>query len=190
MALATTSIWRRTSSAKRDSMTTPRLQITRSVVNRTALLASAAALLGSCSAGTAIPTPKTTMQKGTADAPSPTSVRNSRFVKTVKLDDGALTVVPAPQSLRPTSGRAAMETKIWATSQLSAGFKSQNLGFGLVTIRPTTPGMPHVKDLPAWIGIATNAGVFAASCPATLPAASLSRPRHPRRLLPPEKRLS
>jgi len=92
-------------------------------------------------------------------------VLNGRYVKTVTLDDGALTVVPAPRSLRPTRSHAAMETKIWATSQLEGGFRSQDLGFGLVSIRRTAPGVPEVKDLPAWIGFASNDGV-STSCPA------------------------
>jgi hypothetical protein len=115
----------------------------------------AAALLASCSsepAGTASP--------GT---PSQLSVANGRYVRAVALDDGALTITPAPASMRPVGSAPAMETLLWSTAQLQSS-ESQDLGFGLVSVRsPIGPGGP-IHDLPAWIGISSDARI-ASSCP-------------------------
>ena len=111
-------------------------------------------------AGAAPPTGGTTT--GGSD-PIRAEVVHHRFVTTVELDGGVVTIRPAPTRLRPgTSGERA-STRIWATSQIM-GYRPQALGFGIVTITGHAAGVPTVRDLPAWVGLASVAQI-AFNCP-------------------------
>ena len=96
--------------------------------------------------------------------PSRARVVHDRYVSTVELDGGVVTIRPAPKRLRPKTGEAGVETQIWATSQVMS-YRPQDLGFGLVTITKRAAGVPEVRNLPAWVGLATVAQI-AFSCPA------------------------
>jgi hypothetical protein len=109
-------------------------------------------------------------------APVTPRVVDGRFVSVVELDGGALTVHPSPGRLRPTGDAHKIETRVWATGQIM-GYRTQAFGFGLVTIRARRAGMPRVRNLPAWVGLATDAGV-AFGCPMmrVSPGPSVSSP--------------
>jgi hypothetical protein len=95
--------------------------------------------------------------------PSQAKVVHNRFVSTVKLDGGVVTIRPAPKSISTKTSEAEVETKIWATGQIM-GYRPQALGFGLVTITKQAAGVPVVRNLPAWVGLASVSQV-AFSCP-------------------------
>ncbi|HEX3980841.1 MAG TPA: hypothetical protein VHW93_06440 [Acidimicrobiales bacterium] len=90
-------------------------------------------------------------------------VMHQRFVTTVELDAGVVTIRPAPARLRPKTSEKKAATQIWATSQIM-GYRPQALGFGIVTIHGHAAGVPSVRDLPAWVGLASVAQV-AFNCP-------------------------
>jgi hypothetical protein len=96
--------------------------------------------------------------------PSRARVAHDRYVSTVELDGGVVTIRPAPKDLRPKTSEAGAETQIWATSQVMS-YRVQALGFGLVTITHHAAGVPEVRNLPAWVGLATVAQI-SFSCPA------------------------
>ena len=98
--------------------------------------------------------------------PSAHDVVHGRFVRTVILDNGVVTVKPARASVEPTMDLRTMSTVIWATSQI-VGYHQQVLGFGLVSITKRTGTIKSITSLPAWIGFATVKGE-ATSCPAML----------------------
>jgi hypothetical protein len=114
-------------------------------------------------------------------APVTPRVVDGRFVSVVELDGGAFTVRPSPGRLRPTSDASKIETQVWATGQIM-GYRPQAFGFGLVTIRARRAGIPRVRDLPAWVALATDAGTHF-SCP-------MMRVSPGRSLAPPEPALA
>ena len=107
--------------------------------------------------------------------PSRAKVVRGRFVSTVRLDGGVVTIRPAPSGLHPTVGEWTIQAQVWATSQIM-GYRPLALGFGLVTITRRTDGVPRVVNLPAWIGLASDSQV-AFHCPAMMP--SPARPGPP-----------
>lgn len=84
---------------------------------------------------------------------------NGRFVRTVSLDNGAFTVSPATSRVQPTWRLSDISPIAWATSQLQ-GYRSQVLGFGLVTITKHRTGATPITKLPAWVGVAVNDGEY------------------------------
>jgi hypothetical protein len=96
-------------------------------------------------------------------APVTPRIVDGRFASVVELDGGAVTVRPPPRRLHPTRDASTIEARVWSTGQIM-GFRPQAFGFGLVTIRGPRAGIPTVRSLPAWVGLATDAGV-AVSCP-------------------------
>ncbi len=96
-------------------------------------------------------------------APVTPRVVDGRFVSVVELDDRAFTVRPAPRRLQPKSDAGPVEAQVWATGQIMS-YRPQAFGFGLVTIRARRAGVPTIRNLPAWVGLATDAGV-AFGCP-------------------------
>ena len=108
--------------------------------------------------------------------PSGAQIVHSRFVSTVKLDGGVVTIRPAPLSLHPRS-QLQVEDQVWATSQLMS-YRPQAFGFGLVTITEHAAGVPPVVDLPAWVGLASDAQI-AFSCPMTRTAPTQPDPTLP-----------
>jgi hypothetical protein len=98
-------------------------------------------------------------------SPSVADVVGGRFVTPVTLDDGVLSVTPAPASDRPTVTKKAAAQKIWA-SPVMLGRDEGPLGYGIVTISRHQQGVSRVSKLRAWIGFARSTG--AASCPAEL----------------------
>lgn len=95
--------------------------------------------------------------------PGDAEIVNGRFLSTVKLDGGVVTIRPAPLSLHPAKSQLQVEGQIWATSQVMS-YRPQALGFGLVTITEHAAGVPPVVDLPAWVGLASDAQI-AFGCP-------------------------
>jgi hypothetical protein len=120
----------------------------------------------------------------TSDVPNPAiraapvtpRVVDGRFVSVVELDGGAFTVRPAPGRLRPTGAAGKIEPQVWATGQIM-GYRSQAFGFGVVTLRARRAGIPRVRNLPAWVALATDAGT-SFSCPMmrVSPESSLASP--------------
>jgi hypothetical protein len=106
-------------------------------------------------------------------APRTADVVRGRFVATVRLDGGELTVVPAPAHDHPVLTEAQVAKKIWASPVLS-GRQEGPLGYGLVTISLHVSGVPTVTRVLAWIGFATSTG--AESCPVESPTSSTPIP--------------
>ncbi len=104
-------------------------------------------------------------------------VVGQRFVMPVELDGGVVTIRPAPARIRAGTSEERAMTQIWATAQIM-GFRPQALGFGIVTITEHAAGVPSVRDLPAWVGLATDAQI-AFNCPMMRTA-----PARPERPLP------
>jgi hypothetical protein len=78
-----------------------------------------------------------------------------RFLNTIVMDGGIVTVTPAPASVHTLSGIGGMTSKIWATAQL-AGFAKQTLGYGYVTVRGTAAGEKRMVHVLAWVGFANG----------------------------------
>ena len=77
---------------------------------------------------------------------------HGRFIQSFTLDNGAMTVRPAPKSMKPTRTESQAATEIWATSRV-VSTQRRFVGFGLATITIKVKGVPVVKSLPAWIGV-------------------------------------
>lgn len=91
----------------------------------------------------------------TVTNPASAKVVGGRFVSTVVLDGGLITVKPAPASDQSQQGIGGMTAKLWATTQL-LNFQPQTLGFGIVTVRGTSKTALPVKNLEAWVGFANG----------------------------------
>ncbi len=97
------------------------------------------------------------------------SVRHDRFVDTVQLDGGALSVSPAPASMKTPTNAAAVETEIWATSQLQGYSKwrptksSTSFGYGIVTLTRNEGGIQVITKQAAWVGLARGNTLY--HCP-------------------------
>jgi hypothetical protein len=104
-----------------------------------------------------------------ASLPRAADVARGRFVASVALDTGALTVVPASAHDRPTLSETKAAEKIWA-SPVFAGHQKGPLGYGLVTISRQAKGVARITRLPAWIGFAQSRSGEA--CPAETPSSS------------------
>jgi hypothetical protein len=107
--------------------------------------------------------------RGPARLPGPGTVRDGRFVVPVELDGGRLLVEPAPAAVRPSFAEGRAATEIWANPSMAGGRADTVLGFGLVTTRVSSPNIPRVRRLPAWVGFAWGRVRF---CPME-PAASI-----------------
>jgi hypothetical protein len=96
-----------------------------------------------------------------------------RFISTVALDDGVLTVVPAPATAKPALTRQKAATEIWASPALMSR-REGPLALGLVTISMHSPGVPRVSRLLAWVGFAKTSSVY--HCPdERLPTTTVGR---------------
>jgi len=85
--------------------------------------------------------------------PALTAARShGRFTQSFSLDNGAMTVRPAPKSMKSERTQSEAATEIWATSGV-ASTQRRFVGFGLATITIRVKGVPTVKSLPAWIGV-------------------------------------
>jgi hypothetical protein len=118
-------------------------------------LALGAVMLASC-ASAAVVSDRTSSPRPTGVAPSTpagASVADGRFVRPVQLDDGTLQVEPPGPGAHPTLSEAKAAAEIWASPTL-AGYRSGPVGFGIVTIGLHPAGVPPVRALAAWIGIA------------------------------------
>ena len=83
-------------------------------------------------------------------------VRRHRYIHPFQLDNGVLTVTPAPTSMKTPTDASGFARRIWATSQLQ-GYSKQpqgSLGFGVVTITKHVRGVPVVDKVTAWVGLA------------------------------------
>jgi hypothetical protein len=78
-----------------------------------------------------------------------------RFLNTIVMDGGVVTVTPAPANVSTLQGIGHMTAKIWASSQFS-GFDHQTLGYGYVTMKGTAKGEVKIKHLLAWVGFANG----------------------------------
>ncbi len=83
-------------------------------------------------------------------------VRHYRYIHPLQLDNGVLTVTPAPTSMKTPTDKSGFARRIWATSQLQGYSKEPqgSLGFGVVTITRHVRGVPVVDKVPAWVGLA------------------------------------
>jgi hypothetical protein len=88
---------------------------------------------------------------------------NGRFIKSYALADGALTVTPAATAMTPTRKETVVATQVWAITAVQ-GYNAEGLGLGIVTITKIAKGVPTVKKLAAWVGLANDYGL-ATSCP-------------------------
>jgi hypothetical protein len=89
-----------------------------------------------------------------APLPSKDSVVNGRFTTSVALDDGRLTVDPAPVDAEPVFSRSTAAEEIWASPSLQGSYPGRVFGFGLVTISPSMGQLTPPPKTPAWIGFA------------------------------------
>ena len=98
-----------------------------------------------------------------ATASSATTVTNpalaktsyGRFLDTIVMDGGIVTVTPAPNNVATLQGIGAVTAKIWASSEFS-GFAPQTLGYGYVSVRGTAKGEMRINHLLAWVGFANG----------------------------------
>jgi hypothetical protein len=93
--------------------------------------------------------------------PDLAAVTHQRFTTTFRLDSGVVTIRPAPARTHPTMGETRATTQIWATAQIM-GYRPLAIGFGVVTIDKRVAGVPPVRNLPAWVGLASAASF---NCP-------------------------
>jgi hypothetical protein len=130
-------------------------------------------VVGLCSSiGGALP--RATSPLASRFDPSQAKVVDSRFVSTVKLDGGVVTIRPAPVDMHPKRSELAVEEQVWATGQIM-GYRPQAFGFGLVTITKHADGVPPAVNLPAWVGLANESqGGF--SCPNMRPSPTRPEP--------------
>jgi hypothetical protein len=91
----------------------------------------------------------------TVTNPASAKVVYGHFTSTIVLDNGLITVKPAPASVQSLQGIGGMSAKIWATTQL-LNFQPQTVGFGIVTVRATSKTALPVKNLEAWVGFANG----------------------------------
>jgi hypothetical protein len=91
----------------------------------------------------------------TVTNPALAKTSQGRFLSTIVLDGGVITVTPAPSNVSPTRGVPAMTAKIWASAQL-AGFAHQTLGYGYVTVSGAASGETPMNHLLAWVGFANG----------------------------------
>lgn len=126
-----------------------------------AIIVGAVALV-SCPPAAAAPSSKVAVP-AIQVAPVVPRVVDGRYASVVELDGGAFSVRPPPPRLHPRGDASTIETQVWATGQIM-GYRPQAFGFGLVTIRSRRSGLPRVRNLPAWVGLATDGGV-AFACP-------------------------
>jgi hypothetical protein len=91
----------------------------------------------------------------TVTNPALATTSNGRFLNTIVLDNGVVTITPAPANVSTLQGVGHMTAKIWASSQFS-GFDHQTLGYGYVTMKGTAKGEVTINHLLAWVGFANG----------------------------------
>ncbi len=101
------------------------------------------------------------------DLPTANSVVGNRFVKTVKLDRGLLTVTPVSRRVRPRMKASAAATQIWSTEAIM-GAHPVAFRFGSVTITLRARGVRPVRHLLAWVGFVSEAVGDASGSPAVV----------------------
>jgi hypothetical protein len=133
-------------------------------------MAAARALFGLV-ALTALVTVTSGLSSGTAVAaqaghpgslPHRGSVSRGRYVTTVRLDRGALTVTPASATDRPKVSEADAMTEFTADAQL-IGYHRVVFGFGQATVTRRGRGVAPIAHLRAWVGFAQTSGLY--HCP-------------------------
>jgi len=96
-------------------------------------------------------------------APTAASVGSSgRFTKSVELDHGVFSVVPAGHGKRPRITQKKATAMIWASPKVE-GAHAGPLGYGLVTVTLRGRGVPRITRLLAWVGFARHTAAY--SCP-------------------------
>lgn len=118
---------------------------------RALALVGASVLLGTGSLALSTASSATTVVTNPAKA----VVVNGRFTTTVVLDGGVITITPAPKATVPTRGYGAVTAEIWASTELQ-GFKSQTVGFGIVTVTIGSKTALPIAQIPAWVGFANG----------------------------------
>jgi len=118
---------------------------------RALALVGAAVLVGTSSLALSTASSATTVVTNPAKA----VVVNGRFTTTVVLDGGVITITPAPTTTIPTRGFGAVKAEIWASTELQ-GFKSQTVGFGIVTVTVGSKTALPIAQIPAWVGFANG----------------------------------
>jgi len=111
---------------------------------------------------------------GAPGLPTQDAVVDGRFVTDVVLDDGALSVQPAPVGTVPVVPKADAE-KILLASPVLKGMPDGVVGFGLVTSQVSQYGVPTYTADPAWIafgwgGVTNCPNITAPPSPADLPS--------------------
>ncbi len=97
------------------------------------------------------------------DYPMNARVVHGRFTTPVDLDGGVLRLIPATSGDVPAVPEQEAARKIWASPTLT-GYQKGPLGYGLVTIAASAPGVPAIRKLLAWVGFAQERALV--SCPA------------------------
>jgi hypothetical protein len=93
---------------------------------------------------------------GPPGLPTSDAVVDGRFVSNVELDDGALSVQPAPIDTVPVISKADAEQLLYA-SPVFKGMNAGVVGFGLVTSQVSQHGVPTYQSDPAWIAFGWGA---------------------------------
>lgn len=128
---------------------------------------------------TAVPTlsgPRSTGPAGSG--PATGDVSAGVFTRTVILDDGALTITPAPPTLQPQIAQTRAQVLVGSDSQVYMRGWNGSLGFAEVSINPKLAS--GVKDAPAWVAVIKQEAPFCPNTPspstpaATAPAQSWS----------------
>lgn len=94
--------------------------------------------------------------------PTAGDVSAGSFTRTVILDDGALTIRPAPSSLKPQVPLTQARVLVGSDSQVYNRGWDGVLGFAEVSISPNLAS--GVKETPAWVAVIKQAAPF---CPNT-----------------------
>jgi hypothetical protein len=103
-------------------------------------------------------------------------VSHGRYVTTVRLDHGSLTVTPASATTRPEMSEAAAMTEFTSDAQL-IGYHRVVFGFGQATVTQPGRGVPRITHVRAWVGFAQTSGLF--HCPNLAGSASPPVPSPP-----------
>jgi hypothetical protein len=86
--------------------------------------------------------------------PSQARVADGRYLTTVALDGGTLTLVPAPKTVRPVLSQARAGLRFDSDEIAGTGAEGDTIfGFGLISVSSAlTPGHVKIRQAPAWVG--------------------------------------
>ncbi|MDE3202853.1 MAG: hypothetical protein KGQ66_01375 [Acidobacteriota bacterium] len=128
---------------------------------------------------TAVPTLSGPPSTGLAGSgPATGDVSAGKFTRTVTLDDGAVTITPAPPNLQPQIPQTQAQVLVGSDSQVYMRGWTGAIGFAEVSINPKLAS--EVNHTPAWVAVIKQEAPF---CPNTVspstPATTAPTPSWP-----------